>query len=122
MEETLLHMQLTQAGGRTKLVDTAPVQHNVSEVRLQPAMWRQRAIKQGRCEAWIGHHWLHETFGLTDWRRFLSAELRIRHGFVNDGDDDRLDVLRRAAQGRWWLRHLYTPRHYGRRAVPALIE
>jgi glycosyltransferase involved in cell wall biosynthesis len=122
MEESLLHMQITAAGGTAAFVDSVPVVHHVDRHRLEPEGWRRRAARQGACEAWIGHHWLHEVPGLADWKHFAGAEVRTRRSASLTSDDDSLDVVRAAAAGRWWLKHRFARRHYARREVPALIR
>jgi hypothetical protein len=121
MGDALFHLQLTEAGGRTQLVESVPVLHRFDEARLQPAMWAKRARRQGICEAWINHHWCHEAPTLGEWKAFLGAEVRMRR-LPPGGDGESLDIVARAAAGRWWLAHRFSRRQYAHREVPARIR
>lgn len=110
LDDTLMQMQISEAGGRTACVGSSPVVHHPDTRRLDEKAWLARAAKQGICEAWVAHHWLHER----------PEPLALRAALAHGRRD--LRGTKRTAAARWWLRHGLDKRHYARRAVPARLD
>jgi glycosyltransferase involved in cell wall biosynthesis len=55
-EETLLLLQLTEAGGRALFVGDVPAVNHIDSDRLTPQAWERRARDAGIGEGWLNHN------------------------------------------------------------------
>ncbi len=58
-DETLFSLQLKQAGYKIASAYDRSVEHHFDPARLKRASFRQRAVGQGKSEAYLNHHWMH---------------------------------------------------------------
>lgn len=72
MEESLLHLMMTEAGLTSRFASELTVLHRVDPSRLSRAAWLRRAYRQGVCEGWVQRHWVQ--------RDLLSARDAARLG------------------------------------------
>jgi hypothetical protein len=61
-DETLFSWQLLRAGFVIAPVPESVVEHHFEASRATAAIFREDAVKRGRCEAYIAHHWRHQRF------------------------------------------------------------
>jgi len=60
-EETLLFQQMREAGFHIAGALDCRMEHFPDATRLSPIAWINQAERQGRSEAYVQHHWSHET-------------------------------------------------------------
>ncbi len=60
-DDTLFSFQLTQAGYRTQTALDIVVEHHLGESRLSRKSFGAQAKKRGEFNAYVRHHWRHET-------------------------------------------------------------
>jgi glucosyl-dolichyl phosphate glucuronosyltransferase len=78
-EDTLFSWQLGRAGLRIAFVPDAVVVHSPDESRLRRAAWLGMARSHGRKDAYILHHWRHQSVGaLTARILWLQFKLAVR--------------------------------------------
>jgi glycosyltransferase involved in cell wall biosynthesis len=110
MEESLLHNQILEAGGSAIFLEDVVATHCVDVSRLDRQAWIKRAAMQGRCEAWLMHHWEH--LRPTPSEKYIWVRSTSRLGLSALGGREKgipsereLQRVRRVATGRWWLHH-----------------
>jgi glycosyltransferase involved in cell wall biosynthesis len=78
-EETLFSEQLKIAGYRIATAFDAIVEHHFSEDRLSERALFDKARRLGWSDAYLAHHWQHETWPSSLWQVFTAALGRARH-------------------------------------------
>jgi glycosyltransferase involved in cell wall biosynthesis len=78
-EETLLSEQMRLAGYRIFAAFDAKVEHHFDENRLEPARWADAAKKRGRIDAYMAHHWAHDTWPNPRWLACVASLQYLRH-------------------------------------------
>jgi glycosyltransferase involved in cell wall biosynthesis len=66
-EDSLFSFQIKQAGYKIRAAFDAVVEHHFDESRLERTSFIDRVSKEGRCRAYVAHHWQHRD--LTSVRR-----------------------------------------------------
>jgi glucosyl-dolichyl phosphate glucuronosyltransferase len=76
-EDTLFGWQLIEAGYRIEFNEKARVAHEFDASRLLRRNWIQHAVKRGRTEGYLLHHWEHGRIDFPK-RQFLSFWTRLK--------------------------------------------
>jgi glycosyltransferase involved in cell wall biosynthesis len=77
MDETLLYLQMLEAGYRLSFVAGIPVEHHFDPKRLTRESQLESAKAHGRSSAWVMHHWSHGEVSYPLMRELLNL-LRCR--------------------------------------------
>ena len=78
-EESLFSLQLKTAGFRIGFADQATVVHEFDSSRLLHAEWIGAARKRGQLQAYLLHHWFHDSLRQPRLRElWLTAKLNLR--------------------------------------------
>lgn len=95
-EESLLVLELIEAGYRIAGAPQAKVEHHFEEARLLRTSWLDSARKRGQKAAFLAHHWHHQIIADARVQRLIAAA-RLAYGRARRP----ADLLRREGCAEW---------------------
>lgn len=124
-EETLVWMQMKEAGMRVKGVDETHVIHRPDSSRLLRSSWLQAAARYGRTSAYVNHHWEHSVERFPAMQMFLvrcklalRGLLRKSPSLNGEGCPEwEMSYTTRMEYFRHFIHESRKPRKYERRAL-----
>uniref|UniRef100_UPI00375098D7 glycosyltransferase family 2 protein n=1 Tax=Armatimonas sp. TaxID=1872638 RepID=UPI00375098D7 len=76
-DDTLLSLQLIEAGFRIQFCENAVVEHHFHVDRLLHKSWLKRAYNAGMTQAYIDYNWFHKDY-LVEGSRFAYLRMKLR--------------------------------------------
>ena len=126
--DTLFSWQLREAGFRLLGVFDHAVEHHFAESRLSRPSFLRAAEVQGRCHAYVLHHWQHGARPapvlhlLNDLLRLSRLRLiRTRQHSIEGAPESELALVASIYIEWQWLRERRRPRNYDRRGLKRVI-
>jgi glycosyltransferase involved in cell wall biosynthesis len=127
--DTLFARQLGAAGFRLKGAFDHPIEHHFSAARLSRAAFLRAARIQGRCYAYVQHHWHHEVRQAPrrEWLRKVVGLARLRwdraHAPATEGvAEAELALVAGLSIERQWLIECRRPRNYEKHGLKRLRQ
>lgn len=124
-EETLLWWQMQELGLRIHGEPRSVVMHHPGVSRLQRAHWLTGAVKRGRSNAYLAHHWQHCAVTRPRARAaWIQFKLLLRRCTRPPGQPEdegcpawEMSYIAQIAELRQWLTESQRPRNYERRGI-----
>ena len=90
-DDSLFSWQLEKAGFRLGRAPEAVVEHHCDESRLLRRHYLDSARKNGRLQAYLLHHWKHETIALPRMRHAYALLKLLRRRIISHSDTSRAE-------------------------------
>lgn len=124
-EDTLIWMQMKEAGLRIQAVGNTFVTHYPDSTRLMRSSWLSAAVRNGRTRAYLAYHWEHARVRLPALHAMIvRIKLSLRRMLCRRPGQERegcpaweMSYLVRIESMNCYIKESHRPRNYERRAL-----